>query len=65
MAAERGLILVDTKYEFFEKDGYEENLAANLPQKQLSKEFVREWLIANEPFTYKFFRQLLLWKVGG
>ncbi|MFN3488595.1 MAG: phosphoribosylaminoimidazolesuccinocarboxamide synthase [Emticicia sp.] len=68
MAAERGLILVDTKYEFGEKDGviylidevhtpdssryffiegYEENLAANLPQKQLSKEFVREWLIAN------------------
>lgn len=69
MAAERGLILVDTKYEFGEKDGitylidevhtpdssryffiegYEENLAANLPQKQLSKEFVREWLIAND-----------------
>lgn len=68
MAAERGLILVDTKYEFGEKDGviylidevhtpdssryfftegYAENLAANLPQKQLSKEFVREWLIAN------------------
>ncbi len=68
MAAERGLILVDTKYEFGENDGviylidevhtpdssryffiegYEENLAANLPQKQLSKEFVREWLIAN------------------
>ncbi len=68
MAAERGLISVDTKYEFGEKDGviylidevhtpdssryfftegYAENLAANLPQKQLSKEFVREWLIAN------------------
>jgi phosphoribosylaminoimidazole-succinocarboxamide synthase len=68
IAAERGLILVDTKYEFGEKDGviylidevhtpdssryffiegYEENLAANRPQKQLSKEFVREWLIAN------------------
>ncbi|CAH0995238.1 Phosphoribosylaminoimidazole-succinocarboxamide synthase [Emticicia aquatica] len=68
IAAERGLILVDTKYEFGEKDGviylidevhtpdssryffiegYEENLAAGLPQKQLSKEFVREWLIAN------------------
>lgn len=68
MAAERGLILVDTKYEFGEKDGiiylidevhtpdssryfftegYAENLAAGLPQKQLSKEFVREWLIAN------------------
>ena len=69
MAAGRGLILVDTKYEFGEKDniiylidevhtpdssryffieGYEENLVANLPQKQLSKEFVREWLIAND-----------------
>ncbi len=69
MAAESGLILVDTKYEFGENDGviylidevhtpdssryffiegYEENLAANLPQKQLSKEFVREWLIAND-----------------
>lgn len=68
MAAERGLILVDTKYEFGEKDGviylidevhtpdssryffiegYEENLSAGLPQKQLSKEFVREWLIEN------------------
>ncbi len=68
MAAERGLILVDTKYEFGEKDdiiylidevhtpdssryfmadSYQENLDKNLPQKQLSKEFVREWLIAN------------------
>lgn len=68
MAAERGLILVDTKYEFGEKDGviylidevhtpdssryffiegYQENLAAGLSQKQLSKEFVREWLIEN------------------
>ncbi len=68
MAAERGLILVDTKYEFgnlngqvylidevhtpdssryFYADTYEENLRANQPQKQLSKEFVREWLIAN------------------
>jgi phosphoribosylaminoimidazole-succinocarboxamide synthase len=68
MAAERGLILVDTKYEFGEKDGviylidevhtpdssryffiegYEENLAAGISQKQLSKEFVREWLIEN------------------
>lgn len=68
MAAERGLILVDTKYEFGEKDGviylidevhtpdssryffiegYEGNLAAGNPQKQLSKEFVREWLIEN------------------
>lgn len=68
MAAERGLILVDTKYEFgnlngkvylidevhtpdssryFYADTYDDNLQANLPQKQLSKEFVREWLIAN------------------
>lgn len=68
MAAERGLILVDTKYEFgniggqvylidevhtpdssryFYADTYEANLQANQPQKQLSKEFVREWLIAN------------------
>lgn len=68
MAAERGLILVDTKYEFgeldstvylidevhtpdssryFYADGYEANQRAGQPQKQLSKEFVREWLIAN------------------
>ncbi len=68
MAAQHGLILVDTKYEFGEKDGviylidevhtpdssryfYAENYSYNqehqLPQKQLSKEFVREWLIAN------------------
>lgn len=68
MAAEKGLILADTKYEFGEKDGviylideihtpdssryfyadtYDENLAKGLPQRQLSKEFVREWLIAN------------------
>ncbi|MFD2569460.1 phosphoribosylaminoimidazolesuccinocarboxamide synthase [Spirosoma soli] len=68
MAAERGLILVDTKYEFGNLDGnvylidevhtpdssryfyadtYQANLQANQPQKQLSKEFVREWLIAN------------------
>jgi phosphoribosylaminoimidazole-succinocarboxamide synthase len=68
MAAERGLILVDTKYEFgkvgddiylideihtpdssryFYADGYEERQAANEPQKQLSKEFVRKWLIEN------------------
>lgn len=69
MAAEKGLILVDTKYEFgkhdgriilideihtpdssryFYSEGYEERLAAGEPQKQLSKEFVREWLIENE-----------------
>jgi phosphoribosylaminoimidazole-succinocarboxamide synthase len=69
MAAEQELILVDTKYEFGEKDGviylideihtpdssryfyketYEANQVAGLPQKQLSKEFVREWLIAND-----------------
>lgn len=68
LAAKRGLILVDTKYEFgkigdtiylmdeihtpdssryFYKEGFEERLKNNEPQKQLSKEFVREWLIAN------------------
>lgn len=68
MAAEQGLILVDTKYEFGNHDGqvylidevhtpdssryfyadtYEANQQARQPQKQLSKEFVREWLIAN------------------
>jgi phosphoribosylaminoimidazole-succinocarboxamide synthase len=68
LAAERGLILVDTKYEFgkhndtiylideihtpdssryFYADGYEERQRANEPQKQLSKEFVRQWLIEN------------------
>jgi len=68
MAAERGLILVDTKYEFgrrdgkillmdeihtpdssryFYADGYEERLARGEHQRQLSKEFVREWLMAN------------------
>jgi phosphoribosylaminoimidazole-succinocarboxamide synthase len=66
MAAERGLILVDTKYEFgkigdkiylideihtpdssryFYKDGYAERQGKGEKQKQLSKEFVREWLI--------------------
>jgi len=68
MAKEKGLILVDTKYEFgkaegkiflideihtpdssryFYAEGYQENQAKGLPQKQLSKEFVRQWLIAN------------------
>ncbi|GAB3273944.1 phosphoribosylaminoimidazolesuccinocarboxamide synthase [Larkinella harenae] len=68
MAAERGLILVDTKYEFgslngtvylideihtpdssryFYADSYAENQEKGIQQKQLSKEFVREWLIAN------------------
>lgn len=68
IAAEMGLILVDTKYEFGKKDGeiilmdeihtpdssryfylegYEEKLANNVQQKQLSKEFVRQWLIEN------------------
>ncbi len=68
MAAERGLILVDTKYEFgkkngmvflideihtpdssryFYKDGYSERQAKGERQKQLSKEFVREWLMEN------------------
>lgn len=68
MAAEKGLILVDTKYEFgkyngkiylmdeihtpdssryFYAGGYEENFRKGLPQRQLSKEFVREWLMDN------------------
>ncbi len=68
MAAEMGLILVDTKYEFgkygndillideihtpdssryFYADGYAENQKNGVTQKQLSKEFVRQWLIAN------------------
>ncbi|MBQ4284898.1 MAG: phosphoribosylaminoimidazolesuccinocarboxamide synthase [Bacteroidales bacterium] len=68
MAAGKGLILVDTKYEFGKRDGriilmdeihtpdssryfyaegYEERLAKGEHQKQLSKEFVREWLMAN------------------
>ncbi len=69
MAAERGLMLVDTKYEFglldgevylideihtpdssryFYADGYAERQQAGEHQKQLSKEFVREWLMAND-----------------
>ena len=69
IAATKGLILVDTKYEFgnynneiylideihtpdssiyFIKEGYEERQHNNEKQKQLSKEFVREWLIAND-----------------
>ena len=69
IAAKKGLILVDTKYEFgkregkvylideihtpdssryFYADGYEKRLAAGEPQKQLSKEFVRQWLIEHE-----------------
>lgn len=69
MAAERGLILVDTKYEFgikdgkvflideihtpdssryFYADGYEERQAKGEAQKQLSKEFVRQWLIEHD-----------------
>lgn len=69
IAASRGLILVDTKYEFgktkdgkivlideihtpdssryFYADSYEELQKQGLPQKQLSKEFVRQWLISN------------------
>ncbi len=69
IAAQRGLILVDTKYEFgktkegqivlideihtpdssryFYADGYEERQQAGEKQKQLSKEFVRQWLIEN------------------
>ena len=69
MAAQMGLILVDTKYEFgtdggeiylideihtpdssryFYLEGYENRQATGESQKQLSKEFVREWLIAND-----------------
>jgi phosphoribosylaminoimidazole-succinocarboxamide synthase len=69
MAAKRGLILVDTKYEFglrngevilideihtpdssryFYADGYQERQDNNEPQKQLSKEFVRQWLIEHD-----------------
>ena len=68
MAAEKGLILVDTKYEFGKRDGkvylideihtpdssryfyaegYEEKFEKGEAQKQLSKEFVRQWLIEN------------------
>jgi phosphoribosylaminoimidazole-succinocarboxamide synthase len=69
IAAERGLILVDTKYEFgkrkdgtivlideihtpdssryFYVEGYQKRQDNNEPQKQLSKEFVRQWLIQN------------------
>jgi Phosphoribosylaminoimidazolesuccinocarboxamide (SAICAR) synthase len=68
IAAERGLILVDTKYEFgkrngviylmdeihtpdssryFYTEGYQERFDKGEPQKQLSKEFVREWLMDN------------------
>ena len=68
IAASKGLILVDTKYEFgkngdkiylmdeihtpdssryFYSEGYEERFAKGEPQKQLSKEFVREWLMEN------------------
>jgi phosphoribosylaminoimidazole-succinocarboxamide synthase len=68
IAAEKGLILVDTKYEFGKRDGkiylideihtpdssryfyargYEERLSKGEQQKQLSKEFVRQWLIEN------------------
>lgn len=68
MSTKRGLILVDTKYEFgkrdakiylmdeihtpdssryFYADGYEDRFTKDEPQKQLSKEFVREWLMAN------------------
>ena len=68
MAAQKGLILVDTKYEFgkhdgkiylmdeihtpdssryFYSEGYRERFEKGEPQKQLSKEFVREWLMDN------------------
>ena len=68
IAAQRGLVLVDTKYEFglhdgkiylmdeihtpdssryFYSDGYQERFEKGEPQRQLSKEFVREWLMDN------------------
>ena len=68
MAKDKGLILVDTKYEFGKRDGkiylideihtpdssryfyaegYQEKFDKGEPQKQLSKEFVRQWLIEN------------------
>lgn len=68
IAKEKGLILVDTKYEFgtqsdrvilidevhtpdssryFYAQGYNENLKLGIPQRQLSKEFIREWLMAH------------------
>jgi phosphoribosylaminoimidazole-succinocarboxamide synthase len=68
LAAQHGLILVDTKYEFgkhngkiylidevhtpdssryFYRDGYEDRQQRGEAQKQLSKEFVRQWLIEN------------------
>ena len=69
MAQEKGLLLVDTKYEFgkrsdgtivlideihtpdssryFYAEGFEERLQKGVPQKQLSKEFVRQWLMEN------------------
>ena len=70
MAAEQGLLLVDTKYEFgrtkdgdfvlidevhtpdssryYYQEGYEERLESGTPQEQLSKEFVREWLMDHD-----------------
>ena len=69
IAAQHGLILVDTKYEFgkrdgqvylideihtpdssryFYADGYEERFQSGAPQRQLSKEFVRQWLIEHD-----------------
>jgi phosphoribosylaminoimidazole-succinocarboxamide synthase len=68
MALDKGLLLVDTKYEFgessgrvflideihtpdssryFYSEGYEERLREGKPQKQLSKEFLRQWLLEN------------------
>ena len=53
IAAKQGLILVDTKYEFGKRDGKvylidEEKFEKGEPQKQLSKEFVRQWLIEHD-----------------
>ena len=81
MAAEKGLILVDTKYEFgkrdgkvilideihtpdssryFYADGYEERFEKGEAQRQLSKEFVRQWLIDHN-FMARQDRQCLKW----
>ncbi len=90
MAAQQGLILVDTKYEFglldgkvvlideihtpdssryFYQEGYEERQANGEPQQQLSKEFVREWLMENnfrglEGQTMPYMPDDFVWEVS-
>jgi phosphoribosylaminoimidazole-succinocarboxamide synthase len=91
MAADRGLILVDTKYEFglvngeivlideihtpdssryFYADGYQDRQDQGIAQPQLSKEFVREWLIANgfqglEGQTMPIFNDDFVWEISS